>query len=343
MNVRVRTAGPADLATVQELWRAFESEVPEPPHVDPDPERELAEIEEIVAGEVALVAEDDDGRTLGMALARGMGSRRGRLTDLYVVPEARNAGVATALLSEVIARLRERGLAWVDLEVVASNAGARAVYERWGFSEDTITLVASLDVLEQRFGTTEAGESFGSIHVQTDDVGAIVRAVEIYVPRLPGRSRGSIVSQPRGGYVAVYDDVADRDPAMLRRLAREISSRTGLVTLALGVESGAVARLIVLDRGRVVDEYASVPEYHGPLPPGDVVGFAANPTVIHRLTGADAGSIRRIARTAPVPADLPPARELLRELAAALGVEGSEHGWSDAPGTAEGWVTIHRS
>jgi hypothetical protein len=154
-------------------------------------------------------------------------------------------------------------------------------------------------------------------------------AVRQFVPRLPGGSRGSLIAPPRNGWIAVYDEVCDRDPDMLRRLARELSDRMGSVVLLLGVEEEELLRMILFERGRIVDEYLSVPEYHGPLPPGDVVGFAANPTVIHRLTGAEPEVVRRIARTASAPADLPPAREMLRELAGALRVEGSEHGWSD--------------
>jgi hypothetical protein len=91
-----------------------------------------------------------------------------------------------------------------------------------------------------------------------------------------------------------------------------------------------------------VDEYLSVPEFYGPLPPGDVVGLAANPTVVSRLTGADPEAVRRVAHTAPSPADLPPARELLAELADVLRVEGVEHGWADAPDLA-GAVRVDRS
>ena len=118
---------------------------------------------------------------------------------------------------------------------------------------------------------------------------------------------------------------------MLRRLAREISDRMGAVVCLLGVERDELLRMILFERGRIVDEYLSVPEFYGPLPPGDVVGLAANPTVVSRLTGADPAAVRRIARTAPAPADLPPARELLAELAEALGIAGSDHGWADAP------------
>ena len=62
-----------------------------------------------------------------------------------------------------------------------------------------------------------------------------------------------------------------------------------------------------------------------------MIALAANPTVIARLTGADPSRVRAVARTASSPAELPPARDLLTGLAGAVGVEGAEHGWSDAP------------
>ncbi len=99
--------------------------------------------------------------------------------------------------------------------------------------------------------------------------------------------------------------------------------------------------MIVFERGSNVDEYLSVPQFYGPLPPGDVVGLAANPTVLARLTGADPETVRRIARTASSPTDLPPAPELLSALADALGIEGADHGWDGAP-PLEGAVRIDR-
>lgn len=314
---------------VEELWRAFGLEVPPPAHVDLDEAHELREIREIVESGLAWLAEWQ-GVVVGLALARRRSPRLARLTDLYVRPQARGHGVAEALVRELVTRLAAEGAEALDLEVTASNGAARAVYGRWGFREDVLTLVASIDELAARLDTTET-PSFGSIHVQTDDAAAIVRALEIYVPRLPGGSRGSIVSPPRDGYVAVYDDVCDRDPAMLRRLAKEISTRTGLVTVVLGVEEDAVVRLILFDRGAIVDEYASVPEYHGQLPPGEVVALQANPVVIERLTGADQGAVRAATPVGLSVSELPPARELLACLADALGIVGSEHGYADAP------------
>jgi hypothetical protein len=75
------------------------------------------------------------------------------------------------------------------------------------------------------------------------------------------------------------------------------------------------------DRGSAVDEYASVPEYRGPLPPGDVIALGANPTVVARLTGADPARVREVARTAASPSDLPPAVELHEQIAALMGVQ----------------------
>ena len=73
-----------------------------------------------------------------------------------------------------------------------------------------------------------------------------------------------------------------------------------------------------------------------------MIALAANPTVIARLTGADPSRVRAVARTASSPAELPPARELLTSLAGAVGVEGAEHGWSDAP-ELDGAVRVDRA
>ena len=85
-------------------------------------------------------------------------------------------------------------------------------------------------------------------------------------------------------------------------------------------------RYVLFDRGCVADEYASVPEYYGPLPPGDVVALGANPTVVARLTGAEPARVRAVARTASSPDELPPAPELLARARRSLGLEGAGRG-----------------
>lgn len=340
--MKVRRATPDDFEAVAALWRQLDHEVPPPVHAGPnDVEKELGEVADILARELAFVAEDEDGKPGGFALVRLRTPTLATLTDLYVDSDVRRRGVGTELARAVVDALRERGVEHVDLDVQVSNGVARSLYGRWGFRDDVIIMSAPVSHLAERLGQRET-RSFGSIHVQTDDLSGVEAAVRQFVPRLPGGSRGSLVAPPRNGWIAVYDDVCDRDPDLLRRLARELSDRMGSVVLLLGVEEEELLRMVLYERGRIVDEYLSVPEFHGPLPPGDVVGFAANPTVIHRLTGADAEVVRRIARTAPAPADLPPARELLHDLATALRIEGAEHGWSDAP-ELPGGVKVERS
>ena len=337
----VRRAAAEDFDAIADLWRQFDHEIPPPTHEGPaDQEAELAEVREIIASEVAFLAEDDDGTAVGFALARRRAPGFGTLTDLYVANEARRSGIGTELMRQVLSAFRELEIEHFDLEVVASNHVARSLYARWGFKDDVIVMTGSVSGLEERLGSQEAS-SFGSIHLQSDDLSAVEQAVRQFVPRLPGGSRGSVVAPPRGGWIAVYDDVCDRNPEMLRRLARELSDRIGAVTLLLGVEREELVRMILFERGRIVDEYLSVPEFYGPLPPGDVIGLAANPTVMSRLTGADPEAVRRVARTAPSPADLPPARELLAELASVLRVEGAGTGWADSQ-EIDGSVRIER-
>jgi ribosomal protein S18 acetylase RimI-like enzyme len=340
--MNVRRAAADDYEAVADLWRQFDHEIPPPTHEGPaDVEQELREVREIIDSEIAFVAEDDDGAPVGFALARRRAPGFGTLTDLYVARDARRSGIGTELMRRVLAAFRDEEIHHLDLDVMASNQVARSLYARWGLKDEVVIMTGSIDALEEKLGVQEAG-SFGSIHIQSDDLSAVEQAVRQFVPRLPGGSRGSVVASPRHGWIAVYDDVCDRNPEMLRRLARELSDRMGGVTLLLGVEREELVRMILFERGRIVDEYLSVPEFYGPLPPGDVVGLAANPTVVSRLTGAEPEAVRRVARTAPSPADLPPARELLAELASVVGIEGAETGWADVP-DFPGAVRIDRS
>jgi hypothetical protein len=222
---------------------------------------------------------------------------------------------------------RAQGVEGVSIETAPESGDAWAAAR---FTEVARVFSISVAELERLLTTRRRGRSFGSIQVQTDDVEAVAQAVRQYVPRLPGGSRGSVVAPPRNGWTAVYDELCDREPAMLRRLARELSDRLGAVVLLLGVEHEAVVRFVLFERGRVMDEYASVPDFHGPVAPGDAVALAANPTVVARLTGAEPGHVRAVARTAKHPEELPPPPELVARLSGVLGVQGGEHGYDEA-------------
>jgi hypothetical protein len=240
-------------------------------------------------------------------------------------------------LRRLVEEARARGDTTIMVETTheAGDAWIRA-----GFSELARVLEAPVDELERRLGARK-GPSFGSIHVQSDDVDAVVRAVRQYVPRLPGGSQGSVVLPPADGWTSAYDELCDREPEMLRRLAKEISDRMGALVLTMGVEESEVVRYVALERGRVVDEYLSVPEHYGPLPPGEVIALGANPRLMARVTGAVPDDVRAAARTARSADELPPASELLGNLARVFRVPRAEFGYERAR-SAEGAIDLPR-
>jgi hypothetical protein len=221
------------------------------------------------------------------------------------------------MLAPAVEAGREHGSTRVTLGVLATNQGAISVWRRLGFESFHHDMEVTLDALAERLHVQ--GASSGSVYVQSDDHAALERAVRQFVPRL-GRSEWTEVLQPRDGWIEVRDELSGREPALLRRLARELSDRSGAVVVQLGVEEGAVVRYALYERGKIADEYASLPEYHGPLPPGDVVALSANPTVAARLTGADPARVREVARTASSPSELPPPDDLRRHIADVLGL-----------------------
>jgi ribosomal protein S18 acetylase RimI-like enzyme len=147
----IRDATPADLLALEPLWRAFEEEIPEPPWVDVDIDDELRDVAETLdRGTVAVIAENEIGEPVGFAIARRWGRRLGRITDLYVIPGARGHGLARRLTARIVERLRTLGLDTVQLEVVATNDSARAIYAGWGFKLQELTLATPLDELGRR-------------------------------------------------------------------------------------------------------------------------------------------------------------------------------------------------
>jgi ribosomal protein S18 acetylase RimI-like enzyme len=317
----VRHATTEDFDALRKLWDRWQAESPSPPPWrDVSWEANRREFEQALDANALFLAEED-GESVGFVTA-WLDDHFARIGDLYVADAARRQGIARALVETVVENLRARGATHLFLK---ANPQALAFYERLGFREESRNLVLPLEL-----NPVAEGRSFGSIHVQSDDLGSVERAVQQFVPRLPGGSRGSSVTPPHNGWITVYDDASDRDPSVLRRLATELSERMGAVVIAIGVEHEQVVRFVLLEAGRIVDEYLSVPEHYGPLPPGDAIALAANPRVVSRLTGAEPAAIRAAARTALSPAELPPAQELLDQIASAIGLDGADHGWEGA-------------
>jgi ribosomal protein S18 acetylase RimI-like enzyme len=82
------------------------------------------------------IALDEDGTVAGHIDLRGRpepASSHRALLGMGVRHDLRRAGLGTRLVQEALAWARSAGFAWVDLEVLAQNHKARALYVRTGF------------------------------------------------------------------------------------------------------------------------------------------------------------------------------------------------------------------
>jgi ribosomal protein S18 acetylase RimI-like enzyme len=312
--VNVRAATPDDLDLLMSLVERLESELPTLPYAEDPAERERGKVEEMVRVGVALVAEED-GQAIGYALARfgDHGPTTVYVSDLWVDEAARGRGLGRELLRRISEEAAVRGTTHVLLDVDSRNVDALTFYRRLGFEEGAKILRAPLGLLLAT--REEPGESVGAVHVQSDDAEAVERVVKDYLPRLTRRCSAEV--ERGNAWTVVRVEPFDRD--VLRKLGMELSYRFG-VTVVLALEHGAVVRFVIHDRGRMVDEYLSVPEYFEPLPPGDALALRANPTVVSRLTGAEPARVRAVARNAATPSELPPARELYEQVAGVMGL-----------------------
>jgi GNAT superfamily N-acetyltransferase len=314
--VKIRRADESDQSLIRELWQEFQLEVPEPAGFQPETwEMEWADVQKNIATGAVFIAEDDAG-PVGLARLNEVEQSVGFIHLVYVRSRARRQGVTKALLQACSEVARQQGAQTLGLEVLLANDGARATWKRLGFDELWVGMGQSLDALDARLAQgSKEGESRATTHVQSDDTVSVERAVGQFLPRLEHPEVTSNES-----WMRVVDPVLDRDRDAHGRFAKELSDRLGAVTVALALE-GEVVRFRLYERGLMVDEYLSVPSYYGELSKGDELALAANPTLVSRLTGAERDDVKRIARTAASPAELPPAAELYEQIARLMGLE----------------------
>jgi ribosomal protein S18 acetylase RimI-like enzyme len=311
----IRDAGKADLQLLRGLRDDFQRGLAKPDFFDEPWGTVAADVEDTIANGVALIAEED-GRPVGYALASVVPQTpiRGHLYDLFVAQEARGRGVGRELIAAVGERLRDRSVTHMSLDVALDNDSARRLYDRLGFRAYEVLMAVELAELQERLAAPAHAQSSASTHVQTDDEAGVRRAISQFMPRV-GHTEWSEVSGPDNGWITVTDELCDSDRSAQRRLGAELSERMGVPVVALALEEDAVVRFLLFDRGRMVDEYLSVPTYYGDLNKADELSLAANATLVARLTGADPARVRAVARTASSPSELPPARELLLQIA----------------------------
>jgi ribosomal protein S18 acetylase RimI-like enzyme len=310
--VTVRRAAEPDEAILRELWEEFEREVPEPIGEPEAWEQEWADTLDDIRGGGVFIAEDDDG-PIGVGRIEAPERGVALIQFVHVTPRARRQGVAKALVAACVEDAKARGARFVSLEVLTTNEPALATWRRLGFDTVSYLMATAIADLEKRLQRAPVGTERATTHVQTDDEVSVDRAVAQFLPRLEAPQVAASDS-----WIRVVDPILDHDRDAHGRFAKELSERLGAVTIALAQE-GEVVRFRLYERGRMVDEYLSVPTYYGELSKGDELALEANPTLVARLTGADRDEVRRVVRTAASPSHLPD--DLYEQIAALMGLE----------------------
>lgn len=143
--MKIRQATQDDLETVRELWEAFYTEWPEPPHRQKGWDDIADDVRRAIDENVVLIAEE--GGAVGFALGwrHAQNPRLGYLSDLYVRPEFRRKGIGRALVAEAAAGL---GRKYLVLTTETRNGPARAYYKGLGFEEESVNLVIETERLQ---------------------------------------------------------------------------------------------------------------------------------------------------------------------------------------------------
>jgi ribosomal protein S18 acetylase RimI-like enzyme len=102
--------------------------------------------------DVAIFVADRGGEVLGYIYAgiephswKELRAEAGFIHDVVVDERGRRAGMATALLTQAMAWLRERGVPRVVLWTAEQNAAAQQVFARLGFRRTMIEMTCELD------------------------------------------------------------------------------------------------------------------------------------------------------------------------------------------------------
>lgn len=134
-EVKIRRATPADAEAIGHLLHDFNLEFSEP---SPGAEAIAARSRELLGqGEITVLLAGDGPD--GLALVRFRAAlwtpgQEAYLQELYVVPGRRGNGIGEALLEATIAAAREAGATGLDLNTGETDAAARRLYEKLGFT-----------------------------------------------------------------------------------------------------------------------------------------------------------------------------------------------------------------
>ena len=124
----IRNMTISDFDEVHALWSATEGVQPHPV----DNNRETMERYLRRNEQSTFVAEDDDGRVVGVILC-GHDGRRGYIYQLAVAEELRGQGIGTRLVDAGLAALKAEGIGRCGLFVLVDNQRTIDYWERMGF------------------------------------------------------------------------------------------------------------------------------------------------------------------------------------------------------------------
>jgi putative acetyltransferase len=91
--------------------------------------------DEVAPGRGAFLVASVDGEDAGCGAVRGIGNQTGELKRMFVLPEYRARGVASALLSCLEAEASGLGIIRIVLEVATFSEDAIALYTKCGYEE----------------------------------------------------------------------------------------------------------------------------------------------------------------------------------------------------------------
>jgi len=148
MNRQMRQILPGEAALIAPLFDAYRQFYKQSPDLEGARRfltERLGRDESVVFGVI------ENGRAIGFAQLYPSFSSVSMtfvwiLNDLFVVPEARRLGVATALLRAVREFAKTRGAGRLVLSTAVDNKSAQALYEREGWQIDSGFLQYTLEV-----------------------------------------------------------------------------------------------------------------------------------------------------------------------------------------------------
>lgn len=155
-------------------------------------------------------------------------------------------------------------------------------------------------------------------HVRTESLAAVREGLAGLV-----KAR-AYVSPPKDGWVTIYDEGSDRQSGkVIRRFASGLSKNLSAAVIACLVHDSDFLAYWLFDRGELLDEFNSAPDFFAPTDPETRGRLQGNPEALLPL--CPPGTTREQILSVLHPAGGPPllAEDMLMDLASLLGIDAA--------------------